>query len=140
MNRILIYVVAGGALLAAACGQARVVQRSQTGGVIALEGNRQKALEQAQQMMAEHCRGPYTVVEEGEHVVGSVREGGEETFVAEDGTLVTHQGETTRDATEWRLTYVCGQGGPPPPQHGPGPEDYPPDDPYDDPYDAPPGY
>lgn len=101
-------------LFASACGHARVVRRNQTGGVLALEGARNKATEDAHRIMSEHCRGPYTIVEEGEHVVGTDTAGGEETYVAEDGTVVTEGGSSTREATEWRISYVCGQSAPPP--------------------------
>jgi hypothetical protein len=119
------------ALLVAACGSARTVRRTQTGGTVALQGDQRKAMEDAHNQMSAHC-GPnnYTIVEEGEVVVGTDSAGGEETYVAEDGTVVTEGGQSTRQATEWRVTYVCGQGQAAPPPQGP-----PPGDGYDDGYD-----
>jgi hypothetical protein len=124
----------GALLVSSGCilGSARPVQRTQTGGVIALEGDRQKAMEEASQHMAAHCQGPYTIVEEGEHVVGSETRGGSDTYVAHDGTLVEDHGQSTRQATEWRIRYVCGGGTAPPPgaegEYPPGAEgeEYPP--------------
>lgn len=131
-------------LLLGACGTSRVVRRTQTGGVLALEGERNKAMEHANQMMMQHCQGPYTIVEEGEHVVGTDTAHSDESYVAEDGTVVNEGGESTREATEWRIRYVCGANAAPPPQ---GPPSGPPDqgppggEPYPDqaPYEEAPG-
>jgi len=119
----------------AACGSARVLQRTQTGGVIELSGDRGKAMEQANQDMAAHC-GPnnFTIVQEGEEAVGT------DTYTREDTNDTSHasrsgrtttndsttQGQTsTRTATAWRVHYQCnGAGGPPPgPAGGPPPPD-----------------
>lgn len=113
-------------LALAACGSARVIQRTQAGGVIELQGDRGKAMEQANQEMASHC-GPnnYTIMQEGEEAVGT------DTFVREDtnagsqtsrdgrnqqsGSTTTGQ-QSTRTATAWRVHYQCNgaQGGPQP--------------------------
>lgn len=131
-------------LALAACGSARVIQRTQAGGVIELQGDRNKAMEQANQEMASHC-GPnnWTIIQEGEEVVGM------DTYTREDtnagsttsrdgrhtraGSTTTGQ-QSTRDATAWRIHYQCnGAAGPqpmpaaapggqppPPPPGGPG--------------------
>jgi len=114
----------------AACGSARVMQRTQTGGVIELSGDRGKAMEQANQDMAGHC-GPnnFTIVQEGEEPVGT------DTYTREDTNNTDHtsrngrtttndsttQGQTsTRTATAWRVHYQCnGAGAPPPGPPGP---------------------
>lgn len=115
MIRNSIMLLACGALfLASACGTARVVRQTQTGGEIALEGERQKAMEQAHAQMNAHCQGPYTIVEQGEVVVGTDTARADESYVEEDGTVVNEGGESTRDATEWRIKYVCGNAAPPP--------------------------
>jgi hypothetical protein len=88
------------------CGGARVVHVSQAGGVIALEGDRNKAVEQAHQIMADHCAGPYKVLEEGEQV-------GE----AEVAAPVDDSAQSLSDGSEWRMRYVCGGG----PAVAPGP-------------------
>jgi hypothetical protein len=98
-----------------ACGSARLVHRTQTGGTIALQGDRNKAMENAHQMMQQHCQGPYQIVEEGEVVVGTDTQHGEESYVAEDGTLVQQGGSSTRQAKEWRVTYTCAAAAAPPP-------------------------
>src|SRR5678815_2484557 len=104
-------------LALAACGSARVIQRTQYGGVIELQGDRGKAMEQANQDMASHC-GPnnFTIVQEGEEAVGT------DTVTREDSSGVQQQsrsgrtttsGESstqqtsTRTATAWRVHYQC---------------------------------
>jgi hypothetical protein len=96
-------------VLAAGCGHARLVSRTQYGGVYALEGDRNKAMEDAHGQMSAHCRGPYTIVSEGENVIGQDSSQQNETYVAEDGTVVNQGGASTRAATEWRVQYQCGQ-------------------------------
>jgi hypothetical protein len=119
-----------GAIMAlTACGSARVIQRTQAGGVIELQGDRGKAMEQANQEMAAHC-GPnnFTIVQEGEEAIGT------DTFAREDtstdtanskngrrsatDTTTTAQ-QSTRTATAWRVHYQCG--GAAPMGAGPGP-------------------
>ena len=128
-------------LALAACGSARVIQRTQAGGVIELQGDRGKAMEQANGEMASHC-GPnnYTIVQEGEEAIGT------DTFSREDTSAAASQSrngrhqradstttgqQSTRTATAWRVHYQCnGAAGapaampaaapPPPPPPGPG--------------------
>jgi hypothetical protein len=141
MRRVLL--IASLAALAAGCGAARLVSRNPTGGIFALEGDRNKAMEDAQQQMAAHCRGPYTIVAEGENVVGTDTAQSNETYVTRDGTVVNQGGQSTRQATEWRVQYVCGQAAPG--QYGQQPvipsQQYPqpqPGDPYGQPTQPPP--
>jgi hypothetical protein len=123
-----------GSLMAlAACGSARVIQRTQTGGVIELQGDRGKAMEQANQEMAGHC-GPnnFTIVQEGEEAVGTdtiTREDqATDTKTSRNGRrsatdTTTTNTQSTRTATAWRVHYQCGApgaGGPPPPPPGAG--------------------
>jgi hypothetical protein len=121
----------------AACGSARVISRNQSGGVIELQGDRGKAMEQANQEMSAHC-GPnnYQIVQEGEEVVG------QDTVVQEDSNTnnresrsgrhsstdsSTTQTSSTRNATAWRVHYQCnGAGGPPPGPADQGPPPPPP--------------
>ncbi|HEY0250581.1 MAG TPA: hypothetical protein VGC41_03600 [Kofleriaceae bacterium] len=123
--------------MAAACGTARVIQRTQSGGVIELSGDRGKAMEQANADMASHC-GPnnFTIVQEGEEAIGTDTYSQENTqgqdHTSRNGRTTTTdqntQGQTsTRTATAWRVHYQCnGAGGPPPaaaggpPPGGPG--------------------
>ena len=112
-------------LALAACGSARVIQRTQAGGVIELQGDRGKAMEDANQQMASHC-GPnnYTIVQEGEEAVGTDTYTREDTNAASQtsrsgrttqaGSTTTGQ-QSTRTATAWRVHYQCnGAGGPAP--------------------------
>ena len=115
----------------AACGSARVIQRTQSGGVIELSGDRGKAMEQANQEMASHC-GPnnFTIVQEGEEAIGTDTYSREDTnstdHTSRSGRTTTNdqttQGQTsTRTATAWRVHYQCnGAGGPPPAGGDPG--------------------
>jgi hypothetical protein len=127
-------------LVLAACGNAKVIQRTEFGGVIELQGDRGKAMEQATQEMAAHCGGPgsWAVTQEGEEVIG------QDTFVREDtaessktsrtgrrsrtDTTTTGQ-QSTRNATAWRIHYTCNSAAgaaPPPPAGGTMPEGSPP--------------
>jgi hypothetical protein len=121
-------------LVLAACGSAKVIQRTQAGGVIELQGDRGKAMEQANAEMAAHCGGPgsWDITQEGEEAIGT------DTFTREDtnaasqtsrsgrrttsGSTTTGQ-TSTRTATAWRIHYTCrGAAGamppPPPPADG----------------------
>ena len=139
-SRVGRYLMAGALAMLAACGTARVIQRTQVGGVIELNGDPGKAMEQANEEMAAHC-GPnnFTVVQEGEEAIGT------DTYTNVDestasktsrngrrttsGTSTTAQ-QSTRTATAWRVHYQCGGGeaigaaGPPP--AGPPPAEPPP--------------
>jgi hypothetical protein len=104
-------------LALAACGSARVIQRTQAGGVIELQGDRGKAMEQANQEMASHC-GPnnYTIIQEGEEAIGTDTYSREDTSAASQTSRsgrTTTAGSTTtgtqstRTATAWRVHYQC---------------------------------
>jgi hypothetical protein len=101
--------IVGSLVAVAACGSARLIQRTPTSGIFELEGERGKAMEQANQQMALHC-GPnnFTIMEEGEETIGT----------------------TTRAQTAWRVHYQCGggegPGGPPPGTEPPPPPAAPP--------------
>ena len=130
----------------AACGSARVIQRTQTGGVIELQGDRGKAMEQANSEMASHCGpGNFDITQEGEEAIGTDTYSREDTNAASQTSRSgrtttagsTTQGQqSTRTATAWRVHYTCrGAGGPPPPPAAAAPP--PPGDPNAPP---PPGY
>jgi hypothetical protein len=92
-----------------ACGTARVVQRGQGGGVLALQGERNEAMKDAHVKMAGHCGvGQYTVVQESEEVVGTATSNNEEQKTTKKGTVVNEGTSKTLNVTEWRLTYQCG--------------------------------
>jgi len=123
--------------LVAACGSARVISRTQGGGVIELQGDRGKAMEQANSEMNAHCGpGNFTITQEGEEAIGTdtvAREDtAEDTKTSRSGRRSSTDSTTTnttstRTATAWRVHYACnGAGGPPPPAAAGAPP--PPDD------------
>jgi len=132
--------IIGSLVTLAACGSARLIQRTPTSGILELDGDRGKAMEQANQQMALHCgQNNFTIMQEGEEAVGTdtyVREdqasdtktsnGGRKT--ATDTATTTQQ--STRTATVWRVHYQCGggeaPGGPPPGGEPPPPPAAPP--------------
>lgn len=117
-------------LVLAACGNAKLIRQDQSGGVLELQGERGKAMEAANNMMAGHCGGPgsWDIVQQGEEVIGT------DTFVREDtsedsktsrsgrrsSTDTTTTGQTsTREATAFRIHYRCRSAGPVPPAGDP---------------------
>lgn len=110
-----------------ACGMAKVIQRTQTGGVIELDGDRGKAMEDARHQMDAHCGpGNYQIVQEGEEAIGTdtvTREDSSDTSqTSRSGRTTTNDSSTvaqtsTRTATAWRVHYQCGgaAAAPPPP-------------------------
>jgi hypothetical protein len=104
----------GGALVAlAACGTARVIQKTPYDGVIELQGDHNKAMEQANEEMAEHCGlSNFTINSAGNEAIGPSTPPG--SSPAQDST-----------ATAWRVHYQCGEGAPvgtaPPPSSPPPP-------------------
>ncbi len=116
----------------AACGSARVISRTQAGGVIELQGDRGKAMEQANSEMNAHCGpGNFTITQEGEEAIGTDtvarQDTAEDTKTSRSGRRQSTDSSTvgttsTRTATAWRVHYQCnGAGGPPPPQPEAGP-------------------
>jgi len=110
-----------------------VISRTQAGGVIELQGDRGKAMEQANQEMNSHCGpGNFNITQEGEEAIGTDTvartDTAEDTNTSRTGrrssTDSTTVGQTsTRTATAWRVHYACnGAGGPPPPAAQPIPE------------------
>ncbi|MDB4956699.1 MAG: hypothetical protein JWO36_4268 [Myxococcales bacterium] len=125
-------------LALAACGSARYISRTQGGGVIELQGDRTKAMEQANQNMAQHC-GPnnFTIVQEGEEAIGTDTVTRQDTSSAADSSRdgrhqradeTTTGQQSTRTATAWRVHYQCNGAAPAPmppagpPAGGPPPE------------------
>ena len=124
----------------AACGSARVIARTQEGGIIELQGDRGKAMEQANREMSAHC-GPsnFTIVQEGEEAIGTDTVATEDTSQDSKTSRTGRHSKTdtstvnttsTRTATAWRVHYACnGAGGPPaagPPAAPPPPGEPPP--------------
>jgi hypothetical protein len=116
-----------GAALLAACGSARLVRQDQGGGTLALNGDQNKAMEDAHRKMAAHCGpGNYQIVSQGEVVVGQDTAARADTYDQPDGTTTT-AGSSTRDATEWRVNYACGGAAAAPPPMAPAPGGPPPE-------------
>ncbi len=101
----------------AACGSARLIQQTPQGGTLELQGDRGKAMEDANNQMAAQC-GPnnYTIVQQGEEPVGT------DTYTRQDSQAVdqtsrsgrtttsdqsTQQVSSTRTAMAWRVHYQC---------------------------------
>lgn len=88
-------------------GHAQLVKRDLTGGTYTLKGDREEAMNDAKSLMAEHCRGNYTIVSEEEAVVGQQTASQDNTSVRR-GWITNSGSATTTNVTEYRLTYVCG--------------------------------
>jgi hypothetical protein len=57
-----------------ACGTARYIQKTPTGGTLELEGDPDRASLEAKRLMIEHCKGSFQVTSEGERFVGTEAE------------------------------------------------------------------
>jgi hypothetical protein len=110
----------------AGCGSARYVQRTPNGGTIALEGDRNKAMEAATKNMQAHCPGGYQILSEGEAAIGTDTGARSDTQQNKDGSVTQTAGQSTRTATEWRVTYQCNGAAPMPGPVGPAPMPAPP--------------
>ena len=101
----------------AACGSARLIQQTPQGGTLELQGDRNKAMEDANNQMAAQC-GPnnYTIVQQGEEPVGT------DTYTQADQSTTdrtsrngrrntsntqTQEVTSTRTAVAWRVHYQC---------------------------------
>src|SRR5262245_7471025 len=99
LRKVSLGLILGLIIALAACGSARVIQRTQVGGVIELQGDRGKAMEQANQEMATHC-GPnnYTIVSEGEEAIGT------DTYSREDTNAASQTSRSGRSTTAGSTT------------------------------------
>jgi hypothetical protein len=122
MRRLMLSLVSLGVVLTAASaswgctlGYAEMVRRDTTGGVLALEGHRGAAMEDAQQQMAAHCQGPYQIVREEQVAVG---EQTNTNYGSNYGNGYSSGGatSTTQAITQYQITYVCGGAAAPAPQ------------------------
>ena len=92
LSRCLLGAVA--VLLLSACGTARIIQRTASGGVIELQGDHNKAMEQANEEMAAVCA-DFIIVSAGDEQVAASE--------APSGAPV---------ATVYRVRYQCGDRAP----------------------------
>ncbi len=99
-------------------GYAELVRRDQAGGILALKGDRQAAMQDAQAQMQAHCGGPYTVVSEENAVVGEQTAASAGGSQRQYGNAQYQSGSSysqTTAVTEYRITYACGAAAAPAP-------------------------
>jgi hypothetical protein len=87
-------------------GHAEMVKRDKTGGVFALKGDRNKAMEDAKNQMSANCPGGYQIVGEEMAKVGEKTEGAEDTHFKKKGSEKTSESMTS-EVKEYRITYEC---------------------------------
>lgn len=95
------------AMVAGGCAGTRWVRRTPTGGTIALRGDYDSAMSDARRQMSRHCGGPYSIVEEGEVVIGETTTGVANTRGGRRSTITVGTTHSEQE-TEWRVTYACG--------------------------------
>jgi len=67
------------------------------------------AMKEARKAMSRHCGGPFSIVEEGEVVIGETTTGVANTRASRNRRSTVTVGTTqTEQETEWRVTYACG--------------------------------
>lgn len=93
MLRVLPPALIGAVLALAACGTARIIQRTAAGGVIELQGDHNKAMEQANEEMAAACAN-FLIVSAGDEPIAPPSPTGAPT------------------ATVYRVHYQCGDAAP----------------------------
>ncbi|MFO7181596.1 MAG: hypothetical protein DIU78_023035 [Pseudomonadota bacterium] len=87
-------------------GRAEMVKRDRTGGVLALKGDKTKAMEDAKAQMAANCPDGYEIVGEEMVKVGEATQTEEEVDLDKKGASKSGA-SITQDVTEHRITYVC---------------------------------
>ena len=100
---VLLLVVSGCFLVQ---GRAEMVRRDKSGGILALKGDRTKAMEDAKLQMSSNCSGGYEIVAEEMVKVGEVTEGAEDTEYQKGGKS-TNTSSVTSEVKEYRITYEC---------------------------------
>lgn len=107
-----------GAVGTVGCGNARYIQKDVNGGVIAMSADNRWNREKAEKLMAAHVGAGYQVVEEKEVVTGQVttNHSDTQTELGEHSVIpflpankqITTTTTSTRDETEWHITYRRG--------------------------------
>jgi hypothetical protein len=87
-------------------GHAEMVKRDQSGGVLALQGDHDKAMEDAKKQMASNCPSGYQITGEENVKVGEKTEGNEDTQFEKHGNEKSTE-STTSEVKEHRITYAC---------------------------------
>jgi hypothetical protein len=106
MNKVMgVWMVA--ALAATGCmGHAELVKRDQGGGILALKGDREKAMADAKGQMAANCPSGYEIVGEEMAKVGEATESKEDAAF-EKKSASKSTSSVTQDVKEYRITYKC---------------------------------
>jgi len=92
-----------GLAVAAGCGTARMIHQDQEGGIIQLDGNRDEAVRDAVQLMAQQCgANNFHLVSQGDEPVGTSMTS------SRDGS-----NSEVRPVMAWRIHYECGSGAAP---------------------------
>lgn len=87
-------------------GRAEMVKRDKAGGVLALKGDRNKAMEDAKKQMSANCPNGYEIMGEEMAKVGEETEGQEDTDFKKKGASKSSS-SITHDVNEYRITYAC---------------------------------
>lgn len=87
-------------------GRAEMVKRDKAGGVLALKGDRDKAMEDAKHQMASNCPDGYEIVGEEMAKVGETTDSNEDTSFQKKGASKSTS-SVTQDVKEYRITYSC---------------------------------
>jgi hypothetical protein len=87
-------------------GKAEMVKRDKGGGVLALKGDRDKAMEDAKRQMSSNCPNGYEIIGEEMAKVGEQTEGAEDTAFEKKGASKSTS-SVTQDVKEYRITYSC---------------------------------
>src|SRR5687767_1323912 len=87
-------------------GRAEMVKRNKEGGVLALKGDRDKAMEDAKVQMASNCPSGFEITGEEMAKVGEKTEGVEDTQY-DKGSHEKSSESVKSDVQEYRITYEC---------------------------------
>ena len=87
-------------------GHAEMVKRDKGGGVLALKGDRNKAMEDAKRQMGSNCPDGYEIVGEEMAKVGETTDAAEDTSFGKKSAS-KNTSSVTQDLKEYRITYSC---------------------------------
>ena len=98
-------------LALAACGTARIIQMTPTGGIIELQGDHSKAMEQATNTMNQKCgRSSFIIDKDGEEPVSAdpITTENQQDQSRSGGVATGPDPDAARPATAWRIHFRCG--------------------------------
>lgn len=87
-------------------GRAEMVKRDRSGGVLALKGDRDKAMQDAKGQMSSNCPSGYDITGEEMVKVGEATSSDEDTDFGKKKKS-TSTSSVTEDVKEYRITYEC---------------------------------